>query len=69
MARLRLGTEFRLDAIPQTLGLALRGGVENRKLAGGVGVNLFRVVQIDGAYAWDNIVQDHAVYAQVRVGW
>lgn len=69
MARLRLGTEFRLDAIPQMLGLALRGGVENRKLAGGVGVNLFRVVQIDGAYAWDNIVEDYAVYAQVRVGW
>lgn len=67
--RLRLGTEFRLDAIPNSLGIAFRGGVAERKLAGGVGLNLFRAVQIDGAYAWDNYVKDDAVYVQLRFGW
>jgi len=67
--RLRLGTEFRLDAIPNMLGIALRGGVAERKLAGGAGINLFRVVQIDAAYAWDEYVNDDALFVQLRIGW
>jgi hypothetical protein len=67
--RLRLGTEYRLEAIRNTLGLSVRGGVAERKLAGGVGINLFRVLQIDAAYAWDNYVYDNAVFASVRFGW
>ena len=67
--RLRLGTEYRLDAIPDMLGIAFRGGVAERKLAGGVGLNLGRVLQIDAAYAWDNYVDDNAVFVSVRLGW
>ncbi len=67
--RLRIGTEYRLDAIPKSLGIAFRGGVAERKLAAGVGINLFRVVQIDGAYAWDNYIYDNAVFVSVRFGW
>ena len=67
--RLRLGTEYRLDAIPDMLGIALRGGVAERKLAGGVGLNLGRALQIDAAYAWDNYVDDNAVFVSLRLGW
>jgi hypothetical protein len=67
--RIRLGTEYRLEAIPGSLGIAFRGGLAERKLAGGVGLNLFRVVQIDGAYGWDYYVDDYAVFAQLRFGW
>jgi hypothetical protein len=34
-----------------------------------VGIYLFRVVQIDGAYAWDNYIYDNAVFVSVRFGW
>ena len=67
--RLRLGTEYRLEAIPEMLGIAFRGGVAERKLAGGVGLNLGRVLQIDAAYAWDNYVDDDGVFVSLRLGW
>jgi hypothetical protein len=66
---LRLGTEYRLEAIPGSLGIAFRGGLAERKLTGGFGLNIFRVVQIDGAYGWDYYVDDYAVFAQLRLGW
>jgi len=69
MSRFRFGTEYRLDAIEQVLGIAFRGGVTDRKLAAGLGLNLFRVLQLDGAYARDNFVDDNAVFVQLRLGW
>ena len=67
--RLRLGTEYRLEAIPGSFGIAFRGGVAERRVTGGVGLNIFRVLQIDGAYGWDYYVDDYAVFAQLRLGW
>ena len=69
LGRLRLGTEYRLDAVPGSLGIAFRGGIAERKVTGGVGFNIFRVLQIDGAYGWDYYVDDYAVFAQLRLGW
>jgi hypothetical protein len=68
-SRFRVGTEYRLDALPEVLGIAFRAGVTDRKFAAGFGLNLFRVLQIDGAYARENFVDDNAYYAQVRLGW
>lgn len=66
---IRLGSEYRLEAVPGSLGIALRGGLAERKITGGIGCNIFRVVQIDGAYGWDYYVDDYAIFAQLRLGW
>jgi hypothetical protein len=67
--RLRIGAEYRLDAIERSLGIVGRIGFADNHPTYGLGLNLFRVVQIDGAYAWDSFVNDFSYYAQLRIGW
>jgi hypothetical protein len=67
--RFRIGTEYRLDAIKDLLGVAGRLGVADRRITLGFGLNLFRALQIDAAYAHDSFVQESSYYAQVRLGW
>lgn len=65
----RIGTEYRLDAVKEKLGIAFRIGMADTRFTGGIGLNLYRAVQLDGAYAWDNFVGDYSYFAQVRIGW
>jgi hypothetical protein len=67
--RFRLGTEYRLEAIPRSLGIAVRVGVADKRFAGGLGLNLFRAVQVDGAYAYDTFIGDYSYFAQLKIGW
>lgn len=67
--RLRIGTEYRLDAIEKTLGITGRLGFADDHPTYGIGLNLFRAVQIDGAYAWDSFVDTYSYFAQLRIGW
>jgi hypothetical protein len=67
--RLRIGAEYRLDAIERSFGIVGRVGFADDHPTFGLGLNLFRVVQIDGAYAWDSFVDDFSYYAQLRIGW
>ena len=67
--RFRLGTEYRLDAIKDVLGIAPRLGYADSRLTFGVGLNLFRFIQIDGAYAVDSFIQERSYFAQLRIGW
>lgn len=67
--RIRLGTEYRLEAIKDMLGIALRAGLADNQLTVGLGLNVFRVVQIDGAIAKDQFIGETAYYGQVRIGW
>lgn len=69
MQRFRLGTEYRIDFVPDRFGLAVRGGLADKRPTVGLGLNLYRVVQIDGAYAYDALVADYSYYAQIRIGW
>jgi hypothetical protein len=65
----RLGTEYRLDAVPGSLGIAFRGGLATKHFGGGVGLNIYRVVQIDFAYAYSLIIDAYAYFGQVKIGW
>ena len=67
--RFRFGTEYRLDVMQDLLGISFRAGIADKKLTGGVGLNLFRAIQIDGAYAYDNFVKSYAYFGQVKIGW
>jgi hypothetical protein len=67
--RIRIGAEYRLDTIERTLGITGRFGFADDHLTFGLGLNLFRAVQIDGAYAWDSFVDTFSYFAQLRIGW
>src|SRR5690606_34088397 len=40
MERLRIGTEYRLDAVKEKLGVAFRIGMADKRFTGGIGFNL-----------------------------
>jgi len=67
--RLRVGTEYRLDAVKEKLGIAFRLGMADKRFTGGIGLNLYKALQIDGAYAYDNYVEAYSYYAQIKIGW
>lgn len=67
--RFRLGTEYRLEVSPGSFGTEFRLGLANKRFAAGLGLNFWRVVQLDGAYAYDHFIGDNAFYAQIRFGW
>jgi len=67
--RFRIGTEYRLDAIKEKLGVAFRVGMADERFTGGIGFNLYKALQIDGAYAYDNYVEAYSYYAQIKLGW
>ncbi len=67
--RVRVGTEYRLDAITDQLGIAGRLGMADRQWTLGLGLNIFRVLQIDAAYAHDSYVQTRSYFLQARLGW
>ncbi len=67
--RFRIGTEYRFEAIEDMFGITPRVGLADKRPTVGLGINLFRFLQIDGAYAYDNYVGANSYYAQVRIGW
>lgn len=67
--RIRVGTEFRLEAVKDEFGIALRAGLAEKRPTFGIGFNLFRFVQIDGAYAHDTFTDENSYFAQVKIGW
>jgi hypothetical protein len=68
-ARFRLGTEYRLDAIEDKLGVAFRIGMADKRFTGGIGLNIYRALQLDGAYAYDDFVGSNSYFVQVKLGW
>lgn len=67
--RVRIGTEYRFDAVKDKFGVAVRAGLAGKRPTFGLGVNLFRFIQLDGAYAHDTFTDENAFFAQVKVGW
>jgi hypothetical protein len=67
--RLRVGTEYRLQASNNGFGVAFRGGLADKRPTFGIGLNFGPVVQIDGAYAFDNYVGENSYFAQLKFGW
>ena len=67
--RLRFGTEYRLEALQEVLGITGRIGMADRQWTLGLGLNLFRVLQVDAAYAHDSYVNARSYFLQARLGW
>lgn len=67
--RLRFGTEYRLEALQDVLGITGRIGMADRQWTLGLGLNLFRVLQVDAAYAHDSYVNARSYFLQARLGW
>jgi hypothetical protein len=67
--RVRIGTEYRLEAMKEVLGVAGRIGMADRQWTLGLGFNIFRVLQLDAAYAHDSYVSARSYFLQARLGW
>jgi hypothetical protein len=67
--RFRIGTEYRLDAVRDRLGIAFRGGLAAARPTAGLGVNIYNILQLDAAYAFDPFFNEYAWYGQLRIGW
>jgi hypothetical protein len=67
--RFRIGTEYRLDAVKEKLGVAFRAGMADSRFTGGIGFNIYKVLQLDGAYAYDSYVGVYSYFAQIKLGW
>lgn len=65
--RLRVGTQYIQPVWQDKLSITGRVGVGDEHVCGGIGFSIFQTVLIDGAYAWDPVIQNHAFYAQLRV--
>jgi hypothetical protein len=69
LQRIQLGTEYRLRPLGNTVGIALRMGLAQDHLTAGFGLDLFKLVQLDGAVAFDMFTDATSYYAQLRIGW
>jgi long-subunit fatty acid transport protein len=69
LERFNIGTEYRLDAIKDMLGAAFRVGMAEKHFTGGIGFDIYKALQLDGAYAYDTFVESYSYYVQLRLGW
>jgi hypothetical protein len=67
--RIRMGTEYRLQTLDNSLGITPRIGMADMQLTLGVGLNILRMLQIDAAYAHDSYVDARSYFLQARLGW
>ncbi len=67
--RFRIGTEYRFHTLKDHLIVALRSGMADTRLTMGLGFNIYGMVDLDGAYAYDRFVKTSAYYVQLTVGW
>jgi hypothetical protein len=65
--RIRLGTEYRYNALEQALLIIPRLGLSDQRLTLGLGFDIIQHIYIDGAYAYDRFVNKNAYYAQFKV--
>ncbi|MBN2104653.1 hypothetical protein JW835_11490 [bacterium] len=65
--RIRLGSQYEQPIWRNKLALAGRLGFGDEHLCGGLGISIYNKVLIDGAYAWDSIIECYAYHAQLRV--
>ncbi|NOZ63264.1 MAG: hypothetical protein GXO74_16545 [Calditrichaeota bacterium] len=67
--RIRLGSEYRINFWKHDFQFALRGGYADENFCFGLGLNFGKYFQIDGAYAYDRIVDTYSYFAQAKIGW
>ncbi len=69
IGRVRFGSEYRLEPWKDKLLLSLRAGVADENFCFGLGLNITKYFQIDGAYAYDRFVDTYSYFSQVKIGW
>ena len=68
-SRFRFGSEYRWQPWKDKLLLSLRAGVADENFCFGLGLNITKYFQIDGAYAYDRFVDTYSYFSQVKIGW
>lgn len=67
LGRLRFGTQYKQTVWRDKLDITSRLGYGDEHLCGGLGFLIFNQVYLDGAYAWDPVIDDFAYYTQIRI--
>jgi hypothetical protein len=65
--RIRIGTEYRQPLWPGKLTICGRFGLGDEHGCGGLGLAFWDTAFLDGAYAWDPVLQVWTYYGQIRV--
>ena len=67
MGRLRFGSQYTHTLWENKLNIAGRLGFGDEHLCGGVGFQIYNLVFLDGAYAWDPVIEAYSYYTQLRI--
>jgi len=67
--RIRLGTEYEFDLLDNNLLITPRLGMSDQRLALGLGLKIVNLIQIDGAYAYNNFINKKIYHIQCAIGW
>lgn len=67
LGRLRLGSQYKQTLWQDKLDITGRIGYGDEHLCGGLGFKIYRQFYLDGAYAWDPIIDAFAYYTQLRI--
>ncbi len=65
--RLRLGTQYIYPLWMDKLEITGRFGYGDEHFSGGLGLKIYNTFYLDGAYAWDPVINDFAYYMQFRI--
>ena len=69
LERIRLGAEYRWNPWKDKLLFSVRAGLADENFCFGLGVNITKYFQIDGAYAYDRFVDAYSYYSQIKIGF
>jgi len=67
--RIRMGTEYRLKFWKDNYIASFRTGFADEHFSVGLGLNISRYFQIDGAYAYDRFVKAYSYFGQIQFGF
>ncbi len=67
MGRLRLGTQYQYTLWEDKLNISGRLGFGDEHICGGLGFQIYDHLLLDGAYAWDPVIEAYSYYTQLRI--
>jgi len=65
--RLRFGGQYEQPVWSDKLTVTGRLGFGDEHVCGGLGIEIYKAVILDGAYAWDPIIESYAYHTQLRI--
>jgi len=69
IGRVHVGSEYRWEPWKNKLLCSLRAGIADENFCFGLGLNITKYFQIDGAYAYDKFVKTYSYFSQIKIGF